>query len=73
LISAESDDKRQTSGLWVASKFPVLKQAFKLFGNGVGTDALGGKGVLFVELDLGSLYPRKVMKLFVVHFQVGIA
>jgi hypothetical protein len=46
------------------------RQQFQFFGNGVGLDALGTKGIYGVKLDLSSIMPSKVLFVFIAHFQV---
>lgn len=45
------------SGLLFASKFPIVRQEFRLFAVGAGTDTLVQKGCLAVKLDLSSIVP----------------
>jgi hypothetical protein len=45
------------SGLFFASKFPIARQEFRIYGVGAGTDSLVQKGCLGVKLDCSSIVP----------------
>lgn len=45
------------SGLFFASKFPIARQEFKIYGVGAGTDSLVQKGCLGIKLDCSSIVP----------------
>jgi len=62
---------KKRGGLVVASRFPIFsvihesfltkikRKQFQFFGNGVGVDALGSKGIFGVKLDLSAIVPAK--------------
>ncbi|XP_030357119.1 sphingomyelin phosphodiesterase 5-like [Strigops habroptila] len=49
------------SGLFLASRFPVLAAAFHSFPNGAREDAMADKGLLLVQVLLGSARHRRVV------------
>ncbi|XP_064297981.1 sphingomyelin phosphodiesterase 5-like isoform X1 [Phalacrocorax carbo] len=49
------------SGLFVASRYPLLAARYQAFPNGAREDALAAKGVLAVQVLLGSAQGRRVV------------
>uniref|UniRef100_A0A8V5GNV7 sphingomyelin phosphodiesterase n=1 Tax=Melopsittacus undulatus TaxID=13146 RepID=A0A8V5GNV7_MELUD len=49
------------SGLLVASRYPVTAAAFHSFSNGAREDALADKGVLLVQVQVGSVGHRRIV------------
>ncbi|XP_057279112.1 sphingomyelin phosphodiesterase 5-like [Pezoporus wallicus] len=49
------------SGLFLASRFPVLAAAFRSFPNGAREDAMADKGLLMVQVQLGSARHRRIV------------
>eukprot|EP01122_Echinamoeba_exundans_P005022 TRINITY_DN15205_c0_g1_i1.p1 TRINITY_DN15205_c0_g1~~TRINITY_DN15205_c0_g1_i1.p1 ORF type:complete len:945 (+),score=128.70 TRINITY_DN15205_c0_g1_i1:130-2964(+) len=59
------------SGLFFASKFPIARQEFRIYGVGAGTDSLVQKGCLGVKLDCSSIVPNKSLMVFSTHLQAN--
>lgn len=59
---------KMNSGLYVLSRFPVLKTEFRAFGRCTGKDCLVNKGVLLVRVSHPELGP---LDLYTTHFQSG--
>lgn len=59
------------SGLLFASKFPIARQEFRMYGVGAGTDSLVQKGCLGVKLDCSSIVPNKSLCVFSTHLQAN--
>lgn len=57
------------SGLFVASKLPILKYKFYPFNNGIGSDAWCQKGLLSIKFDLSALVPNRSLFVHTTHLQ----
>lgn len=57
---------RLGSGLYVLSKYPILRHEFRLFGNCTVADCLARKGVLFTRIDHPSL---GAVDIYTTHYQ----
>jgi endonuclease/exonuclease/phosphatase family metal-dependent hydrolase len=58
------------SGVFLASKFPILRTEFKIFSSsGLGTDKVVQKGILACKLDLSSISNGKSLWVFQSHLQ----
>lgn len=53
------------SGLFLASRYPVMEAQFHCFPNGCGEDALAAKGLLCVKVDIGLQKSEKRMVGFI--------
>jgi len=68
--SKEDPTSLASHGMLIATKFPILKQSFFLFGNGVGKEmSVSKKGIIAIKLDLSSIKPSKLLYLFAAHLQ----
>ncbi|XP_030048613.1 sphingomyelin phosphodiesterase 5 [Microcaecilia unicolor] len=56
-----SDFKFFNSGLFLASRYPVLAAQFRHYPNGCGEDALAAKGLLCVKVQLGEIQGRQLI------------
>jgi endonuclease/exonuclease/phosphatase family metal-dependent hydrolase len=57
---------RQGSGLYVLSRYPILRNEFKAFGNCTQADCLANKGVLFTRIDHPEL---GAIDIYTTHYQ----
>lgn len=53
------------SGLFLASRFPIMEAEYRCFPNGRGEDALAAKGLLAVKVDIGLQKGEKRMVGFI--------
>ncbi|XP_029439379.1 sphingomyelin phosphodiesterase 5-like [Rhinatrema bivittatum] len=56
-----TDFKFFNSGLFLASRYPILAAQYRYYPNGCGEDALAAKGILCVKVQLGEIQGQQLI------------
>ncbi|KYQ92662.1 endonuclease/exonuclease/phosphatase domain-containing protein [Tieghemostelium lacteum] len=69
IIDRASNGSGSDSGLFFASRFPILWNEFRQFNNGIGSDVKYAKGVLGLKLDISTVRENTCLYVFNANLQ----